>query len=257
MLKENTFKALVCELIPNAYEYSYIQESDVAVYEQKIKQILPNDYRKFLLLTNGGHAYNHFVWSRDSFGKWWKNIPTTFLGLNSENRWSSLGELDVSGEHAPSGYLRIAYDPGGNPLFINLNKNHMPYPYGAIYIMDHEELVEEGNLQYVAPSFNSYLLLMEPYDADADSDISQIALSRVIMNDDAETLQEILNKKLWRIDEYYRNGNTLADDALLYGKLKVFKALVELGAKVPRFFKYAHNSLTEDEIVKYIKSGKM
>lgn len=173
------------------------------------------------------------------------------------NSWAALDVLDDSGESHPSGYLQLAYDPGGNPLYINLKKNSKIYPYGALYILDHEESTEEENLLYVAPSFSAYLKLMQPYNGEAELDISQIALNNIITNDDVETLQEILDKKLWRIDEHYRHGNTLADDALLYGKLKVFNRLVELGAKVPRFFKYAHNALSEDEIVACIQSGKM
>jgi hypothetical protein len=253
MLDDVTFTTLASKLIPQPYEFGSIQESDVLSYEEKLGQRLPEDYRKFLLLTNGGRASSHFVWSRDSTGKWEQNIPNTFLGIND---WATL-DMVGDGEFHPSGYLQIAYDPGGNPLYLNLKKNSMAYPYAAVYMLDHEESIEEGNLLYIAPSFSAYLQLMQPYNYDTESDISQLALNSVIMNDDVDKLQEILDKKLWRIDEYYRYGNTLADDALLYGKMKVFNRLVDLGAKVPRFFKYAHTHLSEDEIIAYIQSGKM
>lgn len=253
MLDDATFVTLVSKLIPQAFEHGAIQESEMLTYEEKLGQRLPEDYRKFLLLTNGGHASSHFVWSRDSAGTWEKNIPNTFLGLND---WATL-DMVGDGENHPSGYLQIAYDPGGNPLYLNLKKNSMAYPYGALYMLDHEEAIEEASLLYIAPSFSAYLKLMQPYNYDTESDISQLALNSVIMNDDVEKLQEIFDKKLWRIDEYYRHGNTLADDALLYGKMKVFNRLVDLGAKVPRFFKYAHTHLSEDEIIAYIQSGKM
>ena len=250
---ENEIKNFIAE----PFKYGDLTTQELEKYEEKLGVLLPEDYKKFLLLTNGVRSKKHFVWIRYESGMWEKIIPEIFLAVGAKESWAALSNsLGGSEEAWPQGYLGIAYDPGGNHLLLNLNKDDNFRPFGSLYFLDHEDLPELNNLRYVAPSFKSYLALAEPYDGNKELD-TQRRLGQIIASENVEALEKLfLENPRLRLDEHFSYGNTLADQALAQGKKKLSKKLIELGATSPHFFKYAHNVLSEDEIVEYIKSGK-
>ncbi len=133
---------IIKSLIPEPYTYgSKITKQDIDAYEKKIQYSLPEAYRLFLLMTNGGVPVNHFVWTRGIDCLWHRQSPNSFLGLHTRESWSELGMIENSGGNSRHGYLPIAYDPGGNRLLMNLNTDDIFYPYGAIYFSDDEYIL--------------------------------------------------------------------------------------------------------------------
>ena len=251
------FEIAVKNFIRIPFKYSTLSDEALKKYEKKLKVILPDDYRQFLLLTNGGSSISHFTWVRTISGMWETIGPNTFLGVKADESWAKLPEALTGSNGAwPHGYLGIACDSGGNYLLLNLNKKETCYPFGAIYFLDHERLPEKENMQYVAPSFRSYLAMIEPTDEDADIELEN-KIQQILETENVLEIDALILNPRWRLDQHCCYGNTLADQALLDGKKRLFQKLVDLGAKVPRFFLYAHIHLSEEEITGYMKSKKL
>ena len=246
---KNFLENKIAELIPEPLVYNTpISEYDISALEEKTLS-LPEDYRDFLLKTNGGYTTSYFVWTRDSNSVWNRESPNFFLGLKTKQ-----GDEVHFGEGPTAGYLAIARDSGDNYLYLHLNKNDSTHPYGALYFLEHENSCDAVFFSYIAPSFSAYLELVNFYDEEEYFNFFKKGLDDLFINDDAEGIEEIILEKKWRLDEHYTYGNTLADQALLENKKNIFKKLVAMGAKVPRFFLYAHNTLSEKETVAYIQS---
>ncbi len=140
-----------------------ILEADVRAFEARIGRQLPSDYRRFLLIYNGGRLAFHVIRNRASgdigvklfFGIW----PKTYYDIDIEYR-------NMAGRW-PSRFLSIAIDDCGKHFLISLD----PAELGAIDFWDHEQEAEEGEEpredNHVADSFDEFCERMEPIDMDA------------------------------------------------------------------------------------------
>jgi hypothetical protein len=116
-------------LIPNTID-SNIDSSDVSQLELLINATLPDDYKAFLLQTNGGKVLGggfFNIWSGtvsiqgkvvDSSG------VVDFLSLNRNEANSIYENISNTGRRYPTGMLPIATDAAGNVVHLGL---HDPY----------------------------------------------------------------------------------------------------------------------------------
>lgn len=239
--------------VPFAYGPKPTKE-DIADFEESIGAELPDDYKKFLLQTNGGDVSGFIAWTLDRVGLWEAYGMECVSGIGTSEGWSELPRTVQNPDAGPAGFLPIAHDAGGNYLYLNLNKEQAQ-AYGSLYVIDHEVYGESPyDFKYVAPSFTAFLKLVEPVDEEADNTVYD-EIENALQKDDADTIEKIIREKRFRMNQIYTNGRTLADQSLYVGKKKVFERLVEMKALVPQFSLWAHTCFSDDEIVEYLRSA--
>lgn len=148
---------------------------DISAFEKRIGYLLPEDYKEFLLKTNGGSFDCYKVIDTERFGKTSPEMVDLIYGLNSES-YSDLDDkfntYHIEDKRMPDGLIPIAGDPGGNHFCIALGEGKN----GEIYFWDHELEVEFDspeqaknyyeNCFFVCGSFSEFL--QKIYDAPED-----------------------------------------------------------------------------------------
>lgn len=119
---------------------------------------LPVEYRRFLLLHNGGRpAPNVFQTKNGSL-----EMVDWFLGLHEGEHDSLRKYVNCYKSRLPSGLLPIAHDAGGNLICISVSTENK----GWIYFWDHEKEALEretptyDNITLVAESLKDFLLML-------------------------------------------------------------------------------------------------
>ena len=142
--------------------------SDTGASEEALQQLetevgspLPNDYRRFLAETNGGHPEpSKFVFLTPDGNS--DSALRYFLTLNSGEELYTIREyMDRYEDRFPKGVLPIACDSFGNVVLIDVAAK----AYGSVYFWDHEkESMDEPtweNVSDVAPSFTAFVDALE------------------------------------------------------------------------------------------------
>jgi hypothetical protein len=130
----------------------------LAAFEEVIEARLPEDYKAFVLSTNGGTPFPDTYIVNDGEEEWESNV--FFYGLQTGHH--SLYSLPTNYEEyagrIPSGLIPIGNDYGGNLICISVTQE----TYGQIFFSHHdyfsyndEEPCEDGTY-FVAPSFSAF-----------------------------------------------------------------------------------------------------
>ena len=145
-----------------------VNELDLANFEEAHDVVIPAEYRKFLLLHNGGHPvpsdfvlYPRFPGNEHWHGKGEDtSVVAWFKAINSEHE--NLAEtLDAMVGRLPSGFFPFARDPFGNQICL---ATEGPLA-GQVFFWDHEfeadpdegEVPTMRNVYYIADSFQAFL----------------------------------------------------------------------------------------------------
>ena len=140
--------------------------------ETLLKCRLPEDYRAFLLSTNGGSIANGYLWFRPNDEDVADGVGLDVIGgLRDEEPMSLLKAIDVyQGEFAriPLDLVWVAADLFGNAICLGLNGVHR----GRIYFWDHESEPDQdqwdgtvetaGNITLLADSFTEFAAGLRP-----------------------------------------------------------------------------------------------
>jgi hypothetical protein len=137
-----------------------ISDQDLAALERELGVRLPDDYREFMLVHNGGRPEPaDFPIPGEPVPDSWSTLQF-FLSLNGQEYYTDLGwHLDMFRDRVPAELLPIAYDPGGNLVCLGIRGEHR----GTVFFWDHELEAEEDkepdyrNLSFVAESFTAFL----------------------------------------------------------------------------------------------------
>ena len=135
-----------------------LTEEEIVAFEGRHRMSLPEDYRQFLLSSNGGMPSIEVCHLRSGYSV----ALCQFYSLNDEFPY----DLDRScvstdwNDAYPLGYLEIGRDPGGSGLFISTRGDDR----GSIYFFDREEAIRppEGAIK-LADSFTQFMAELEPY----------------------------------------------------------------------------------------------
>ena len=110
-------------------------ESELAAFEAKVGCRLPDDYRSFLVASNGGYVGGRL---------WFMGVTPNGAsaeagvhhvgGLRTESYFSLTQRLECYRDRIPCELLWIMDDPFGNAVCIGLTGNYR----GRIYFWDHE-----------------------------------------------------------------------------------------------------------------------
>lgn len=139
-----------------------VSEAEVLRVEKKWEFTLPQEYRSFLLLHNGGKpTFDRFKFRQGSYGR---SMVDWFLAIY-EGKYDNFEDyFDVYKIREPrllNNLVPIAHDPGGNLICISV----LGEDRGAVYFWDHEEEQDEAtseNVYLIADTFNEFLQKLEP-----------------------------------------------------------------------------------------------
>jgi hypothetical protein len=138
-------------------------QSDIKVFEEKIGHRLPEDYLQFLLKHNGGFCKpDFFKYKKGTSGEKYGGVGM-FLGITDEKDQYAIFRYKIElQDEIPPNLLPIADDGVGNGLCISIYGDDI----GRIYYRRHGINPSEGNVFFVANSFNELLESLHEYPED-------------------------------------------------------------------------------------------
>lgn len=138
-----------------------IDESVIDAYESRTGINLPDEYRKFLLLYNGGIPTPQHA----DIPKTKHSVLVDYLYgiLPKRSRCDLEYEAERMSEHLPTGFIVIGHDPGGNAYLLATKGKER----GRVYFWDKRGLLsknESGNTFWMADGISA--LLNSLYDSE-------------------------------------------------------------------------------------------
>ncbi len=139
--------------------YPPVSEADVQRYEQRLGVTFPDDYRKFLLTTNGGIPTPHYLDVPDENHVVWVGF---LYAIKNEHDISDLVyELaDLSSRMSgklPDGFIVIGHDPGDSKFLLGTKGEHA----GQVWFWDTARQMSttsaSENTYWLADSFTNFL----------------------------------------------------------------------------------------------------
>lgn len=139
-----------------------IDASQIAEFEAMLKQKLPDDFREFLLQSNGGRAAENSHPAPDPVDE---IDVSSFFGILDQQDYGDLRYMrDLMIDRVPDNMLPIADSEGGNMVLLSLR----PDTYGQVFYWDHERESNEGepptfsNMVKVNRSFKKFVEDLHP-----------------------------------------------------------------------------------------------
>lgn len=133
-----------------------VNPADIVEFEEENEISLPDDYKNFLLRSNGGRPVFNELPEVGTDVQW-------LFGMVEEPDWASLFHaLEVYEGRIPAWYMPVGTDSGGNLFIMSLYAENK----GVIALWYHEDEAEENgaeyfdNLAHVADSFGEFLDLL-------------------------------------------------------------------------------------------------
>jgi SMI1-KNR4 cell-wall len=143
--------------------YPRISEKEILNTEEEIGKSLPDDYKAFLLESNGGQPeLKKFPIQNNENDD--AGILSWFLGICPGDYHDLLTNVNRFSDRIPENLIPIARDPGGNLILMSLDGKDK----GNVYFWAHEEECDEGetpnydNLYPVADSFKRLIESLSP-----------------------------------------------------------------------------------------------
>jgi cell wall assembly regulator SMI1 len=134
-----------------------LKEIDIDLLEQKLEVLLPQDYRDFLFLHNGGHPEKDCYTSIDD--RMSSDLDRFFSYYEGDNCINILKEKMRFKDRIPKCFLPIAHDSGSNKICIGINGSE----YGKVYFWDFDQAVPYGeeptydNMYLLANNFTDFI----------------------------------------------------------------------------------------------------
>lgn len=142
--------------------------SDVALKEEDLKHLestlgvkLPQDYRAFMMIHNGGKP-TVGVFNFAERGAQTSASVRRFFTLDDSHKFYSLNKhISIYHGRHPPGMVPVACDSFGNLILLDCADEH----YGSVFFWDHENEDPSGsrrNLSLISRSFDEFLSLLVP-----------------------------------------------------------------------------------------------
>jgi hypothetical protein len=208
-------------------------EKYVNLFEKKIANKLPSDYRIFLINYNGGSPHP------DIFTIKTKSLSISvryFFGLGEIPDYYSLDFIfKISRGDMPMTQIPIGEDNCGNYICISVSKKD----YGKMYFWDHDT----NEIYLVENNFKEFIESLKEYNCKTGN-----AIEDAIICGDIQTVKEFIKNKI-NMNYVNENNYTLVDLAAYHGKLDILQFLHEKGASINNAIFY---SVTHEPILKYL-----
>lgn len=131
-------------------------DQDIATLENWIHGKLPDDYKIFLKLENGGRPKpNKFGFMAED-GKTEESTVQYFFAIYDRRMGNLKMNFDRYRKRIPPAYLPIGVDPFGNVIALGTANQNM----GKIYFWDHEkenDVPSMKNMSKIADSFSEFI----------------------------------------------------------------------------------------------------
>lgn len=132
-------------------------EERVSAFEAKLGRRLPDDYREFLLLYNGGQPKPSVFRFGDRKRPYTDSSVEWFLSLYDGEIYSLERVIKSLRDRIPPDTLPIAYDPFGNIVLLGLHGDVRD----KVYFWDHEREPDDqpdwSNIDLIADSFDGFM----------------------------------------------------------------------------------------------------
>jgi len=185
-------------------KYGGINLADLERLENKLGQRLPDDYRDYLILNNGGTIDPCAFFISKSEGE---SRVREFYGLHNGPEYLRLDTMFYLNEAELADWmLAIGDDPFGNKLCMSF----LSHEFGSIYFWDHEAEGEEGcEYKFLSSSFSGFTKVLHKVSLPNESEIELI-----FQNSDLKLLKKIveLNYPNEILDD---NGYSLMERAVV------------------------------------------
>jgi hypothetical protein len=138
-------------------------EARVTAFERQLGTPLPDDYRSFLLLYNGGKPTPSGFRLRRRSGPYTDSLVQSLDALHDARLCNLERRVDRLRNRMPREVISIGCDPGGNSICLGISGDRR----GQIWFWDHErepEVPDWSNLDLVAPSFDAFMRGLSPTD---------------------------------------------------------------------------------------------
>lgn len=138
-----------------------IELSDIQKFEKEINMVFPDDFKSFLLRTNGGYPTEQLF--TPSFNEIEPNTFEIFEQGTDVEQFLSLNEIQfeygdiVDEEYIPAEYVPFARTSFGNLLLIRLDNTEC---YGNIYFSNHDLFDTQNNrfaISKIGGSFTEFI----------------------------------------------------------------------------------------------------
>jgi hypothetical protein len=139
-----------------------LTEEVLRATEERLGIVLPEEYRSFLLIHNGGHPTPDVFKFGTHSGRYSDSCVAWFLAIYDgeySNFETYFMRYKLHQQRLPSELVAIARDPGGNLVCIAVDGAQK----GAIFFWDHEQECGDGdrptfsNVYLIADSFSAFL----------------------------------------------------------------------------------------------------
>ena len=211
-------------------------EAVLTALERKLGIELPEEYRRFLLLHNGGKPAPAGFHYEDETGQYTDSQVDRFLSVH-EGKLANFADdfitYKVDEKRMPDRLVPIATDPGGNVVCISVAGRDR----GAIYFWDHEHEMDaadeeegepgESNVHLIADSFGEFLALLS--DEDAPPQPPKSPIRQLIEADDLDGVRRLLDEG-YDVESKDDAWGTAAEVAALLNKPEALGLLLERGA---------------------------
>jgi hypothetical protein len=197
-----------------------VTDADIQRFECDLKIELPKDYRRFLLMSNGGHFCDEVC--DDDF-----NSVSSLFGLTPPKLVGYFADLRREPFFdAKQTLLRIGKNGIGDQLLLRV----LGSDFGTVWIHHHDfPDTDETTVQAVAPSFDGFLnsLRLHP---DRDMSKESDALFRAIEDGDDEEFFELFRAE--DVEKRSGRGWPMLSFASASCRLRMMRRLLEAGAKI-------------------------
>jgi hypothetical protein len=222
-----------------------LTNSDIKLLEEKLGVTLPEDYKNFLLLHNGGHP------EKDCF-------PTVSKFLENENiAWfyafydgevcNIIKENEFNKEIIPEEFIAIAYGPFGHDICLGVSGDVLGRVY---FFVRNWDLDEDGqpvpdDLFRIANSFTDFINSLYSTDVEFEKDDNEVLISkRYIIKHDKYSLPVCTEAKKYGsiFTEFFANAPVEVEEYIFeapesFAELTLYYDVKSTGKRYKRIIK--------------------
>ena len=212
--------------IRQANKFGTLAPDKLAAFEAKHSIRLPEDYRQFLLETNGGNPHPANAVDFVEAAVTPSSYVSFFYGIHDGENWARIESAikDFKGRIINEG-LPIAEDPGGNQYVLLVKGKNT----GQVYFWEHDGepyRPSYKNMNLVASSFTEFTEKLYEY-----IEPNEPQTKRILRENDVEGLKQLLNAG-YDLESTDEHGRTLIENAAIHNRPELIRVLFDRGAQL-------------------------
>lgn len=210
--------------------YPPIFEADLLSLEARLSITLPQEYRHFLLLHNGGKPLQDCFHFKGETGPYTDSSVDSFLAVHDgeHDNFEKQYLFCKSEGLLANNLVPVADNPGGNRICLSISGSDA----NSVYFWDHEAIDEHdknANLHLVADSFNEFLANLQEAPLYVAPEFDRVSLAN-----DVEGLKALIASG-WDVNTVHPGRqDTPIETSAIYARIEFVHILLEHGAKIGR-----------------------